>query len=65
MPKRCYIRPTLNNKTAYKIAKGTTVARRFNPETKRVEQVEVPMPFSGWEDDIVEPVVEESVEETV
>lgn len=39
--------------TAYKIAKGTTTARRYNPKTKLVELAEVPMPFNGWEDDIV------------
>ena len=38
--------------TAYKVAKGTRIEQRFNEETGKYENVEIPMPFYGWEDDI-------------
>ena len=40
--------------TAYETAKGTYTVFERNPETHIIEEVEKPMPFNGWEDDIVE-----------
>lgn len=39
--------------TAYKIAKGTKKQKVLNRENHKVEEIEIPMPFYGWEDDIV------------
>ena len=39
--------------TAYKVAKGTRIEQRFNEETHKYEDIEIPMPFFGWEDDIL------------
>ena len=39
--------------TAYETAKGTYTVFERNPETHIIEEVEKPMPFNGWEDDIV------------
>lgn len=39
--------------TAYETAKGTYTALEYNHETHKTEEVEKPMPFNGWEDDIV------------
>ena len=46
--------------TAYETAKGTYTVQEYNSETHKMEEVEKPMPFNGWEDDIV---VEETEEE--
>lgn len=38
---------------AYMEAKGTHIAKEYNPETHEYEDVEKPNLFNGWEDDIV------------
>lgn len=40
--------------TAYKLAKGTKKEAVKNEETQKLEVIDVPMPFYGWEDDIIE-----------
>jgi hypothetical protein len=37
----------------YALAKGQKVRKKFNRETKKIEEVVENMPFYGWEDDIV------------
>ena len=38
--------------TAYVAAKSQKTNKRWNPETKQMEDVTVNMPFYGWKDDI-------------
>lgn len=37
----------------YALAKGQKVRKKFNRETKKLEDVVENMPFYGWEDDIL------------
>lgn len=48
--------------TAYETAKGTYTVFERNPETHIIEEVEKPMPFNGWEDDIVEETEELNID---
>ena len=48
--------------TAYETAKGTYTVLERNPETHKMEEVEKPMPFNGWEDDIVEEIEEPNID---
>ena len=43
-----------DRETAYNVAKGQRVRKKFNEKTKKLEDVVENMPFYGWEDDIVE-----------
>ena len=54
---------------AYTAAKAVKMVKRWVPIENAsngvsLQDVEVQMPFYGWEDDIVEPIVEEVEEET-
>ena len=42
-----------DRETAYTVAKGQKTFKKFNAETKQMEDAIVNMPFYGWEDDIV------------
>ena len=48
--------------TAYETAKGTYTVFERNPKTHIIEEVEKPMPFNGWEDDIVEETEEPNLD---
>ena len=39
--------------TAYKVAKSIVTKKECNLKTGSIEEVQEPMPFYGWEDDIV------------
>lgn len=39
--------------TAYKVAKSIVTKKKHNLKTGSIEEIEEPMPFYGWEDDIV------------
>ena len=47
--------------TAYETAKGTYTVQEYNSETHKMEEVEKPMPFNGWEYDIVVEETEELI----